>query len=213
MSEACQRSEPAKRVVLGVAAACMAPMLLLYGLSGCKDIIRGDVARWAEVLEWRTSSFNARLLGLLAAYPEFRNLFYYRVSSERLSLKVLAQLFNVIFRDSSTLSLSARHSIGPGLFIEHGFSTVVAADSIGANCLIRQQVTIGYTTRSDCPRLGNHVVVGAGAKVLGAVHVGDHVVVGANAVVVKDVPDNCVVVGVPARIVRRNGVRVDEALV
>src|SRR5205807_2176230 len=113
---------------------------VLYELSASKHIIRQDVLRWATVLEWRTSSVSSTLLLLLAAYPEFRNLFYYRVSSERLSLKMLAQPFKLIYRESSTLSISARDSIGPGLFIQHGFSTVVAAESIGANCLIRQQV-------------------------------------------------------------------------
>jgi serine O-acetyltransferase len=191
-------------------------MLVLFELASNKRTIIGDVARWAEVLEWRSSSAQQLrwlLLRLLVEFPEFRNVYYYRVSETSAWLKVLAALFKLVYHESSTLSISARESIGPGLFIQHGFSTVVSADVIGVNCLIRQQVTIGYTAASNCPTLGNHVVVGAGAKVLGRVRVGNNVVVGANAVVVKDVPDNCVVVGVPARIVRRNGVRVDEALV
>jgi serine O-acetyltransferase len=194
----------------------MAPMLVLFELASNKRTIIGDVARWAEVLEWRSSSaqqLRRLLLRLLVEFPEFRNVYYYRVSESSAWLKALAALFKLVYQESSTLSISARESIGPGLFIQHGFSTVVSAEVIGANCLIRQQVTIGYTSSSNCPTLGNHVVVGAGAKVLGRVRVGNNVVVGANAVVVKDVPDNCVVVGVPARIVRRNGVRVDEALV
>jgi serine O-acetyltransferase len=194
----------------------MSPMLVLFALAPNKQTIIGDVARWAELLEWRWRSerqLKGHLLRLLVIFPEFRNLYYYRVSESSVWLKALAALFKLVYQESSTLSISARDCIGPGLFIQHGFSTVVSADRIGANCLIRQQVTIGYTTSSDCPTLGNHVVVGAGAKVLGRVRVGNNVVVGANAVVVKDVPDNCVVVGVPARIVRRNGIRMDEALV
>jgi serine O-acetyltransferase len=191
-------------------------MLVLFELASNKRTIMRDVARWAEVLEWRSCSaqqFRWLLLRLLVEFPEFRNVYYYRISQSSVWLKALAALFKLVYHESSTLSISARESIGPGLFIQHGFSTVVSADTIGANCLIRQQVTIGYTSSSSCPRLGNQVVVGAGAKVLGPVRVGNNVVVGANAVVVKDVPDNCVVVGVPARIVRRNGIRVDEALV
>jgi serine O-acetyltransferase len=191
-------------------------MLVLFESASNKRTIMRDVTRWAEVLQWRSCSAQQLkwlLLRLLVEFPEFRNLYYYRISQSSVWLKMLGALFKLVYQESSTLSISARESIGPGLFIEHGFSTVVSADTIGANCLIRQQVTIGYTSTSNCPTLGNHVVVGAGAKVLGRVRVGNNVVVGANAVVVKDVPDNCVVVGVPARIVRRNGVRVDEALV
>lgn len=102
--------------------------------------------------------------------------------------------------------------IGGGLIIQHGVATIIAARKIGKNGWINQQVTIGYTNDTDCPTLGDNVTVGAGAKVLGDVTVGNNVVIGANAVVVKDVPDDCVVVGVPARIVRRDGARVDKPL-
>ena len=75
-----------------------------------------------------------------------------------------------------------------------------------------QQVTIGFRDDSNAPSLGDGVTVNAGAKVIGGLHVGDRSKIGANAVVVKDVPPDVTVVGVPARIVRRNGLRVDEAL-
>ncbi len=98
------------------------------------------------------------------------------------------------------------------MFIQHGFATIISAKSIGRNCWINQQVTIGYTNATDCPTLGDNVVVNAGAIVIGNVTLGDRCRVGAGAVVVKSVPPDCTVVGNPARIVRRNGVRVDEAL-
>jgi serine O-acetyltransferase len=102
--------------------------------------------------------------------------------------------------------------IGKGLFIQHGFSTIIAAESIGKNCWINQQVTIGYSNATDCPAIGDNVTIYAGAKVIGKVQIGDNVRIGANAVVVKNVPDNCTVVGVPAYIVRRNGNRMNEPL-
>ncbi|WP_008310301.1 serine O-acetyltransferase [Leptolyngbya sp. PCC 6406] len=74
------------------------------------------------------------------------------------------------------------------------------------------QVTLGHKDRSGRPQIGNNVRVTAGAKVLGNIHIGDNVTIGANAVVVKDVPENCVVVGIPARIIKRDGVRVDDGL-
>lgn len=80
---------------------------------------------------------------------------------------------------------------------------------IGDNCKIEQNVTIGGRSGlTVLPKIGNHVMVGAGATVLGPVIIGDNVQIGAGAVVVKDVPDNCVVIGVPARIIKRDGVRV-----
>jgi len=100
--------------------------------------------------------------------------------------------------------------IGPGLFIQHGFATIISAEKIGRNCWINQQVTIGFSNDTDCPIIGDNVIIYAGAKVLGNVRVGDNSIVGANAVVIKDVPENCTVVGVPAYIVRRNGEKVSE---
>ncbi len=98
-------------------------------------------------------------------------------------------------------------TIGPGLFFLHGFSTIVSAKSIGNNCWINQQVTIGYTTPDGAPVIGDNVRIYAGAKVLGDITVGNNVIIGANAVVVKDVPENCTVVGVPAYIIKKNGVK------
>jgi serine O-acetyltransferase len=93
-------------------------------------------------------------------------------------------------------------SIGGGLLLPHPNGIVVHPDaSIGANCLIFQQVTIGTVgSRPGAPRIGGHVDMGAGARILGPVTIGDHAVVGANAVVLSDVPAYGVAVGVPAKI-------------
>ena len=80
---------------------------------------------------------------------------------------------------------------------------------MGANCKIYQQVTIGYNGEK-APSLGNNVTVCCGAKVIGGVTIGDDVIIGANAVVVKDIPNHCIVVGVPAKIIkRRNSINDD----
>ena len=100
--------------------------------------------------------------------------------------------------------------IGPGLFIQHGFATIITAQKIGADCWINQQVTIGHKGLL-APVIGDRVRISAGAKVLGGVVVGNDVTVGANAVVVKDVPDGCTVVGVLGRIIKRYGQRVPAA--
>lgn len=93
--------------------------------------------------------------------------------------------------------------IGGGLLLPHPNGVVVHPGAvIGPNCLLFQQVTIGFSsTGTGLPVLGGHVDVGAGAKILGDVHVGDHARIGANAVVLTDVPPGATAVGVPARII------------
>lgn len=101
--------------------------------------------------------------------------------------------------------------IGRRLFIDHGTGVVIGETAeIGDDCVIYQGVTLGGTGKDHGkrhPTLGNHVMVGSGAKILGPLTIGDHVRVAAGAVVLDNLPDNCTAVGVPARIVRVNGER------
>jgi len=93
-------------------------------------------------------------------------------------------------------------NLGGGLIILHPNGIVIHPEAvIGVNCLIFQQVTIGAGSIPGFPKIGDHVDVGAGAKILGGITIGDNVKIGANSVVISDVPDNCTVVGIPARIV------------
>ena len=107
------------------------------------------------------------------------------------------------------ISIGSTAVIGRRLSIEHhGCIVVHGAVVLGDDCLIRHGVTLGNAGRDDpagAPTLGDRVQVGAGAKVLGRIKVGNDVIIGANAVVVRDVADNCVVGGVPARLIRTNG--------
>mgnify|MGYP002371346030 FL=1 len=90
-------------------------------------------------------------------------------------------------------------NIGAGILMPHPNGIVIhPAAEIGANCLIFQQVTIGANERGEVPKIGNHVDIGAGAKIIGGVIIGDHSLIGANAVVVSTVPPWHVAVGVPA---------------
>ncbi len=105
-------------------------------------------------------------------------------------------------------------TIGRRLFIDHGTGVVIGETAeIGDDCTIYQGVTLGGTGKDKGkrhPTLGNHVMVGSGAKVLGPINIGDNVRIAAGAVVLADIPDNATAVGVPARVVRRNGARVVE---
>ena len=105
-------------------------------------------------------------------------------------------------------------TIGRRLFIDHGTGVVIGETTIiGDDCTLYQGVTLGGTgkdTGKRHPTLGNHVMVGAGAKVLGPIKIGNHVRIAAGAVVLTDIPDNCTAVGIPAKVVRRDGEKVQE---
>jgi serine O-acetyltransferase len=182
-----------------------APHLGLLAWSLRRAVIEQDLARWIEY--GRLPGTRAESLALaLLRYPEFRTLFYFRLRGE---FPVLLPLVRWLYPPMDTLYIHTP-SIGPGLFIQHGFCTIVSAERIGAHCWINQQVTIGYTNETDRPILEDNVTVYAGAKIIGKVTVGANSIVGANAVVVRSVPPNCTVAGVPACIVRRNGLRVER---
>jgi serine O-acetyltransferase len=106
------------------------------------------------------------------------------------------------------IQIAFKTDIGLGLFFNH-FSCIVIDSSviIGDNCTIMHGVTLGSVRGKGSPKLGNNIVVSAGAKVLGDVKIGDNVMIGANSVVVKDVPENAVVAGNPAKILNFNGVK------
>lgn len=142
-------------------------------------------------------------VALAQIFPEFRTQIYFRFPRlRRYSWLIGPEMLMCYLGDAE---------IGPGLYIEHGWSTAVGVRRAGRNFHVNQQVTIGHG-EGGVPLIGDNVQVRAGAKVFGGITIGDNVVIGANAVVCKDVPSDCVVVGVPARIVRRNGVRCDEPL-
>lgn len=112
-------------------------------------------------------------------------------------------ILKVMFPGMETLYINTPE-IGPRLFIQHGFATNISAKRIGGDCWINQQVTIGYTFDPEPPVIGNGVRISAGAKVVGQIAIGDNAIIAANAAVVKDVAENAVVGGVPARIIGVN---------
>lgn len=107
------------------------------------------------------------------------------------------------------ISIPLETKIGSGLYIGHFGGIVVNGMSvIGKNCNISQGVTLGKANRGKnkgCPTLGDNVYIGPGAKIVGAVIIGNNVAIGANCVVTKDIPDNSVVVGIPAKIISHSG--------
>ncbi len=169
----------------------------LFLLTGkTREIAMEDLRRWKEILQLEGASLYC-ITYLLLFFPEFRNLAAYRLHSKS---EVLSTISRVLFRPYRDLIIWTP-DIGGGLFLQHGFSTIINAKSIGKNCLINQQVTIGYN-HDDSPVIGNNVSIKAGAIVIGNVHIGDGAVIGAGAVVTHDVPSKAVVAGVPAQIIK-----------
>lgn len=128
----------------------------------------------------------------------FRNIFYLRIGPIRFFRPLLFWFFKP---ESSIQIPSTESQIGGGLLIRHHSSTILSVEKCGENCTVYQQVTVGFS-HGKRPIIGNNVTIYAGAKVLGGVKIGDNSVVGANAVVVKDVPENAVVAGIPAKVIK-----------
>ena len=130
----------------------------------------------------------------------------------RHGLRGPARVLSQITRFFTGVEIHPAAQIGRRFFIDHAMGVVIGETTIvGDDCVLYQGVTLGGTGNEDGkrhPTLGNNVVVGSGAKVLGNIHIGDNVRIGGNSVVVKDVPANSTVVGIPGRVVRRNGCRV-----
>lgn len=179
-----------------------APHILIFKFCRNKYLILKDIQRWAEILKFNSNDITM-FVKLLSSHKEFRNIFYYRIG-------FLGSILKRFYPGERTLFINSKF-IGGGLYIEHGFSTIILAHSVGENCWINQQVTIGFN-HDDMPTIGNNVRITAGAKVIGGITIGDNVLVGANCVVPKNVPANCTVVGIPAKIIKKNGVAVNEKL-
>ena len=170
------------------------PVALIYWLlmpKRVRTLVIADLRQWTK---WQ--HLNCNLWGfsyLLGNFPEFRSVFYRRAGLLRL-------LSSWWLRGKTCLEICTT-DIGGGLIIRHGFATIISAQKIGWNCKIYQQVTVGYSHDLKAPVIGDNVEICCGAKVIGGITVGDNVLIGANAVVVKDVPPNTVVAGVPAKVI------------
>lgn len=181
----------------------MLPAIVVLKLSKNKSVMKIDVKRWGKETLDKVICSDRELIWtfcyLFIYQREFRSLVYYRLPA--------TGILRPFFRPISELYIVTKN-IGCGLYIQHGFGTIIHARSVGEYCWINQQVTIGFSAPGSQPTIGNNVTIGTGAKVLGNVVIGDNVIIGANAVVVSDIPDDCTVAGVPAKIIRHKGIRV-----
>ena len=154
-------------------------------------------------------------LEIVLCYPGFQALVLHRISHKlwNYKLPLLPRVLSQLTRNITGIEIHPGAKIGRGVFIDHGMGVVIGETSeIGDRCLLYQGVTLGGTGKDSGkrhPTLQENVVVGAGAKVLGAIQVGSNTRIGAGSVVVKNVERNCTVVGIPGRVVHQSGVKIN----
>jgi serine O-acetyltransferase len=151
------------------------------------------------------------VIEIVLCYPGFHAVLFHRLAHRLYTSHVplLPRVISQISRFFTGIEIHPGATIGRRFFIDHGMGVVIGETTeIGDDVLLYQGVTLGGTGNEQGkrhPTLGNHVVVGTGAKVLGSIRIGDHVKIGAGSVVVHPVPDHSTVVGIPGRVVRQRG--------
>lgn len=178
-----------------------------------KPVLKTLVADFRIVFERDPAARN--WLEVLTSYPGFHALVIHRLSHWlwNLGLPVVPRMLSHLARFLTGIEIHPGATLGQGVFIDHGMGVVIGETAIvGDYALIYQGVTLGGTGKEigkRHPTLGENVVVGAGAKVLGNIQIGNNVRIGAGSVVLREVPSDCTVVGVPGRVVYRSGERVE----
>lgn len=193
-------------------------LLIILGLFVLKAILISVIffgeIRTAQKRDPAAKSF----FEVLFLYQGLHALIFYRIAHILLKMRLLfsARLLSQLGRFFTGIEIHPGAVIGKGFFIDHGMGVVIGETSIiGDNVLLYQGVTLGGTgieKGKRHPTIGNNVVIGAGAKILGNITIGDNSYIGANAVVIKDVPANSTVVGVPGRITKQDGKKMDVNL-
>lgn len=173
------------------------PHVLLYKKSKNKHLIDQDLQRWAEAKKLDKSN-TGLLLHFLTASTDFRTIFYFRIQS------AIKHILNMYCRKNSSFIIDVTTKLKGGILTGHPYCTILNADSIGENFYVNHLVTIGEVNGKR-PRIGSNVFIYTGAIIIGDVSIGNNCRIGAGAVVTKSIPDNCVVVGNPARIIKKDG--------
>jgi serine O-acetyltransferase len=184
-----------RRLRIAVSCPRLIPHILILLRAGRGSVMWADLIRWAELVHLAApqtvGDFVGLFITLMTFKREYRTVFYLRAGTKARVLYWMCPRL----RDLDI----ERTKIGPGLFIQHGNSTFVSAQSIGANCWIGRHVVIGYSNETDRPTIGNNVRIFAGAKIIGNITIGDNATIGLNTVVAGNVAPDTTVLGVPGR--------------
>ncbi len=192
-------------IILAILAAIKLTLISIFFYSDIRAVQKMDPA---------AKSF----LEIVLLYQGLHALILYRIAHAlyRIHLFLLARALSQMGRFLTGIEIHPGAIIGRRFFVDHGMGVVIGETAIiGDDVLLYQGSTLGGTgivKGKRHPTIGNNVVVGAGAKVLGNITIGDNSYIGANAVVVKDVPPNSTVVGVPGRITKQDGKKMDVSL-
>ncbi len=185
--------------------------ILFRGMTRFLSLIKEDVATVRE----RDPAASGKLEVLLL-YPGLHAIWYYRVAHalQNRGMIFLARAISQHAAKVTGIEIHPAAQIGKRFFIDHGHGVVIGETTeIGDDVTLYQGVTLGGTgkeTGKRHPNIGDGVMIGAGAKVLGPITIGANTNVASGAVVLQDIPENSTAVGVPAQVVRRNGVRIDN---
>ena len=174
-------------------------VIYLFKRGSSKYAINEDMKRYESKLSLKIPKFFL-LIYLLHNNWAYRTLYYYRIGP------ILSFLFGWWRPKDRYFDLSATMKLGPGAYFAHPRSTGINANSIGCNFSCRQLTTIGNKRDGDNknrPVIGDNVTLGTNVTIIGSIHIGNNVTIGAGSVVVNDVPDNCIIAGNPAEIIRR----------
>jgi len=196
----------------------MGILIIILLLAAAFVIIAGIVFKGEIKVTFDRDPAATNYLEVLLTYAGLHALIFYRIAHALRGLKVpfIPRLISQFARFLTGIEIHPGATIGNGFFIDHGTGVVIGETTvIGDNVTLFQGVTLGGTGKERGkrhPNIGNNVVVGTGAKVLGNITIGDNSYIGANAVVIKDVPANSTVVGVPGRITKQDGKRIDGSL-
>lgn len=186
---------------------CIPAYFLVFTISSdVRNLITDELYYWKKCAQRLENTKFDLFCGLMLDLKEYRSLLQYRISVWGGEIRKI--ILKVLFPGMETLYINTPE-IGPRLFIQHGFATNISALKIGSDCWINQQVTIGYTFDKKPPTIGNGVRISAGAKVIGDIKIEDNVIIAANAAVVKDIEENDIVGGVPAK---KIGVNIEHKL-
>jgi serine O-acetyltransferase len=193
-------------------------LLIILGIIALKFILIAFFFRYEIRCAQKRDPAATGFLEVLMLYPGLHALVAHRVAHffYRMRMSFFARLISQGARNMTGIEIHPGAKIGKCFFIDHGMGVVVGETAIiGDNVLLYQGVTLGGTGLAKGkrhPTIGNNVVIGTGAKVLGNITIGDNSYIGANAVVIKDVPANATVVGVPGRVTKQDGKKIDVSL-
>lgn len=179
----------------------------IYSKYRCDSKFEEDMLRWVSATKCKYVNKYMQFVYLMTECQTYRNVVYFRLNQDcKYSFR-----WSWLLPKQPDIYILVNKNIGGGFYISHGNGLIIFAENIGKKFHAYQGVTIGMKN-GKVPTIGNDVVCYANSIIVGNIRVGNNVIIGAGAVVTKDVPDNCVVVGNPARIIRRNGIKINEPL-